>query len=68
MNGIVAPSFLIDGFAAGIWAVERTKGQATLRIQPFQPIGRREVEALEKEGMRLLAFQAPDAARRFAKG
>jgi len=61
VNGDVAQTFLVDGFIAGTWDVERKRGGATLRLSPFGPL-RRDVRAeLEDEGERLLRFVEPDA-------
>jgi len=54
-------AFLIDGFVAGFWKIEQTKGQATLSLEPFARLSRRHAAALEEEGQRLLAFTVPDA-------
>ena len=54
-------AFLIDGFVAGFWKIEQAKGQATLSLEPFGRLARRDAAALEEEGERLLAFTVPDA-------
>jgi Winged helix DNA-binding domain len=54
-------TFLVDGFVAGSWSVQRTKTKATLALEPFErlpPKTRREVVA---EGERLVRFLAEDA-------
>ena len=51
-----------DGFACGIWDVERKKSSATLRVQPFRPLHAKAVKALTAEAEALLAFVEPDAA------
>jgi hypothetical protein len=60
----VLPTCLIDGFAAGTWKVERTKGAATLIVSPFSKVSKAHRAALEQEGEALLAFVEPDAKRR----
>lgn len=47
---------LLDGFACGTWKTERTRGKATLVIEPFQPLAEKDREALAAEGERLLRF------------
>jgi Winged helix DNA-binding domain len=63
-NGLIAALVLIDGFAAGSWRIEATKARATLAITAFgsKPYGKADRAALEREGRRLLAFAAPEAA------
>lgn len=68
VNGLVDPSFLIDGYVAGTWKVTKAKSAARLDIAPFDaalpPSTRADLEA---EGQRLLAFLAADAGRRDIK-
>lgn len=54
--------FLWDGFAAGLWELERKRKIATLRLRPFEPLPRKAVTALTTEGESLLRFAEPDAA------
>lgn len=63
-NLMVRATFLVDGFVAGTWKVERTKKAAVLRLEPFGKLPKQDVAALEQEGERLLAFTDPDAATR----
>ena len=55
-NGMVPATFLVDGFVRGTWKVVRDRGEATLRIEPFERLPGRDREALAKEGERLLHF------------
>jgi hypothetical protein len=50
------PTVLIDGLVAGFWKTERTRGEAALVIEPFEPLPRKDREALAGEGERLLRF------------
>ncbi len=52
MNGDVAQTFLIDGFVAGTWSVD--KGRVVLA--PFEKLSRSERAELEEESARLEAF------------
>lgn len=61
-NGIIRATILIDGFVAGTWKLTSGRGGATLYIEPFRALSKRESEALSKEGARLLRFAAPNAA------
>jgi hypothetical protein len=60
-NAIIEAVFLVDGMAAGIWAVETTKSEAVLRIRPFGALGRADRAAALAEGESLAHFIAPDA-------
>jgi hypothetical protein len=60
-NLFVPGTFLVDGFVAGTWKVERKKRAATLALKPFGPIGKPARAALAEEGERLLRFTEPDA-------
>jgi hypothetical protein len=60
-NAIIEAVFLIDGLAAGTWALERTKRDAVLRIRPFGTLGRADRAAATLEGEALARFMAPDA-------
>jgi hypothetical protein len=55
---------LADGFIAARWKPEREKDLATLRIEPFRPLGREEKSKVAEEGARLMSFLEPDAGRR----
>lgn len=57
----VRASVLHDGFACGIWDVERKKTGVTLRVTPFHTLSRAAVAELTEEGEALLAFLEPDA-------
>ncbi|MEU8310359.1 winged helix DNA-binding domain-containing protein [Actinomadura sp. NPDC048955] len=61
VNGIIRATFLVDGFVHGMWKIEKGRGEATLRIEPFAPVPGPERAALEEEGMRLLASAHPKA-------
>ncbi len=51
-NGDVAQTFLVDGFVAGLWRVEKGK----VVLEPFAPLPRAERRALEDEAGRLEAW------------
>jgi hypothetical protein len=52
----VAATILLDGFVRGAWKVEKTKDRATLVIEPFDKLTKRDRTALGEEGERLLRF------------
>lgn len=66
----VAATILVDGFVRGAWKVEKTKTAATLVIEPFEKLAKKERAALAEEGEQLLRFVEPQAksfAVRFAE-
>jgi hypothetical protein len=50
------PIFLVDGFVAGTWKIERTKTKATLALSPFEPLPRSAKRELREEGERLVRW------------
>jgi hypothetical protein len=61
-GGRVRATFLIDGFVAGTWKIEREgKRRATLRMEPFGRLAKADRAALREEGERLLRFAEPEA-------
>ena len=52
--------FLVDGFVAGTWKVDRTKKVAALIVQPFVVLSPADQQQLSEEGDRLLRFIAAD--------
>jgi hypothetical protein len=57
----VRATFLWDGMVAGTWAITRSRGTATLRLEPFARLPRGAPKALTAEAEALLAFAEPDA-------
>lgn len=55
-NGMVPATVLVDGFVRGVWKTERTRGKVTLVIEPFEPLPRKDLDALCEEGDRLIRF------------
>ncbi len=64
INGIIRPTFLIDGFVAGIWSIVRERAAAALVIEPFRPLSREDQDSLIAEGEHLLQFAAPECEQR----
>jgi hypothetical protein len=60
-NGMVPATFLIDGFVQGTWKTERTRGKATLVIEPFEALAKQDRGVLAEEGERLIRFIGHDA-------
>jgi hypothetical protein len=59
---IFTSSLLLDGFVAATWKIVRLHGRARLVIESFTPMRAADREPVGEEGMRLLAFAAPDAS------
>jgi hypothetical protein len=57
----VAPTVLIDGFAAAVWSIKRARGGATLTVVPFAPLAKKAQAAVAEEGDGLLRFMEPEA-------
>jgi Winged helix DNA-binding domain len=60
-NLLVPATFLVDGFAAGTWKVERKKNLARLSVKPFGALTKRIRMSLAQEGEALLRFLEEDA-------
>jgi hypothetical protein len=60
-NADVLPTFLVDGFVAGTWDLERSESTATIRLSPFRRLDRSTRDALATEAERLLGLVAPTA-------
>jgi hypothetical protein len=60
-NALIEAVFLVDGLAAGTWALETTKADAVLRIRPFGTLARADRAGAIDEGEALARFMAPDA-------
>jgi hypothetical protein len=52
---------LLDGFVRGTWRITRHRSKATLIVEPFKRLSKKDTAALTKEGAQLLAFVATDA-------
>jgi hypothetical protein len=60
LNGQVR-AFLVDGFVTGFWKIVEEKGVATLLLEPFRPLTKKEMAALTTEGRALMKFAEPAA-------
>jgi hypothetical protein len=60
LNGQVR-AFLVDGFVAGFWKMGVEKDVATLTLEPFRPLTKKEIAALTAEGRALMKFAEPEA-------
>ncbi|MDF3041380.1 MAG: hypothetical protein K0Q71_4086, partial [Thermomicrobiales bacterium] len=60
-NGRIPATFLVDGWVAGTWRVERKKHAATLAITPFAALPKSVAAALAEEGDALLRFLEDEA-------
>ena len=50
----IDPTFLVDGFVAGLWSVKATARKAALTLAPFGPLPKRARTGLEAEAERIL--------------
>jgi len=57
----VAATILVNGFVRGAWKIEKTKTAATLVIEPFDKLTKKDRAALIEEGERLVRFVEPQA-------
>ena len=53
-NGMVPAVVLVDGFVRGTWKIEKTRRAATLVIEPFESLPKKERDDLVEEGERLV--------------
>jgi Winged helix DNA-binding domain len=63
-NGIFPGIVLVGGFAAGMWRITRSRGAATLIVEPFEALRKRDSDAITRIGLRMLEFAAQDAPAR----
>ena len=56
----IHPTFLVDGFAAGMWSIKATKKKATLTLEPFAKVPKKVRAELEEEGEALVRFAEPE--------
>jgi hypothetical protein len=55
-GAVVRPTFLVDGFVAGIWSLQRSR----LFVMPFRPLSAEARVEVESEAERLLEFVTPE--------
>ncbi|AXB45843.1 winged helix DNA-binding domain-containing protein [Amycolatopsis albispora] len=60
-NGLIPQVVLTDGFVRGRWDLTRAAGVATLTVEPFEKLSKKDTAALEKAGAELLSFAEPAA-------
>jgi hypothetical protein len=58
--GIVRATFLVDGFVAGTWKIERDKRRRVLAIAPFEKLAKLVRDSVAAEGERLVRWVADD--------
>jgi hypothetical protein len=63
LNGL-RPTVLVDGFVHGAWKITREKTTATLKIELFEKLPKRDRTALTYEGVRLLEFVYGEVSNR----
>jgi hypothetical protein len=62
-NLLVLPTFLVDGFVAGIWKSSLAKKEARLTVLPFEPLSKAAQAELALEADKLARFIDPDAGK-----
>lgn len=62
-NGDFLPTFLVDGFVAGLWSVETGRDGAVLTLDPFEAVPKAARSELEEEAEALVHHVAPEADR-----
>jgi hypothetical protein len=60
-DNVMPRLILIDGFTAASWTVGAVKGAAVLTIRPFSRLSKKDMAAIEAEGLPLLGFLYPKA-------
>ena len=64
-NGIFPGTVLTDGFVAGMWRIDRARDAVTLIVEMFRNrVSARDRDAITDEGLRMLAFAAPETPAR----
>ena len=61
-NADVRPTFLIDGFVAGTWQLDRVAGSVAITLKPFDRPAPAVSEALREEARRVLSLASPAGA------
>jgi Winged helix DNA-binding domain len=60
-NGMVPGMVLVDGFVRGTWTLTRRRRSATLTVEPFGRLPRRDRGEVAQEAAALVGFAADDA-------
>ena len=60
-NGMVPATVLVDGFVRGTWKTEQTRGKATLVVEPFERLPKKDRDVLAEERERLIRFSGEGA-------
>ena len=58
---LTSSMFMVGGFLAGAWRIDKGRGAAMLSLQPVGRLSRRDQSELTEEGIELLRLLAPDA-------
>ena len=58
----IDPTFLVDGFVAGLWSVKATARKAAITLAPFASLSKAARADVEQEAQRLLSVLYPNAA------
>jgi len=61
-GALLTGTVLVDGFLRARWTADMKRSSARLDVEPFRRLSKRSAAAVGREGGRLLAFVAPEAA------
>lgn len=62
-NGDFLPTFLVDGFVAGLWSVEVAGVEAILHLEPLAKLAKGARTVVEEEAGSLVRYLEPEAGR-----
>ncbi|WP_020416488.1 DNA glycosylase AlkZ-like family protein [Amycolatopsis sp. ATCC 39116] len=61
-NGVFPGTVLVDGLVRGSWRITRSQAGAALEIEPYGRVSKKDREALESAGARLVRFAVGEDA------
>ena len=64
MLGVYTPAVLVDDRIRAGWSINARKGMTRLEIEPYHTLRKKDLPALEREGLAFLAFMQPEADKR----
>ncbi len=67
-GGVIRPTLLVDGRAAGTWTMRRARGVASMVVNPFERLPPQAAEGVEEEAEHIGRFLGMEAALRIESG
>ncbi|WP_027932953.1 winged helix DNA-binding domain-containing protein [Amycolatopsis thermoflava] len=61
-NGVFPGTVLVDGLVRGSWRIVRSRAGATLEVEPYGRVSKKDRDALESAGARLVRFAVGEDA------